>query len=101
MIVYNVTAKVTWAINDAFVDWMKQVHIPEVLGTGLFFEYRMLRLLETDETEGPTYAIQYTARTPEDYNRYISEYAPQLRQKVLDKWGDQYLAFRSVLQVVN
>jgi hypothetical protein len=101
MLIYNVTVKVDWAIHDAWVTWMQQEHIPEVLATGCFNHSQFLRLLETDETEGPTYAAQYFAESKPDYNRYIEIHSAALRKKVSDKWGNQLIAFRSLMQIVQ
>ncbi len=42
---------------------MKQEHIPEIMATGLFHDYRFCRLLEQDDSDGPTYTIQYFTDT--------------------------------------
>ena len=101
MIIYNVTTKVTWAIHDAWLEWMKLVHIPEVMGTGLFSGNRFVRLLETDDEDGPTYAIQYFMDSMEEYDNYSSGHAPALREKVLKKWGGELISFRSLMEVIN
>jgi hypothetical protein len=101
MIIYNVTIKITWPIQKEWLAWYKDEHIPEVMQTGCFTKYQMVQLLETDEMEGPTYAIQYYADTKEDYEKYISDFAPAMRQKLVDKWGDQFIAFRSLMRLVQ
>jgi Domain of unknown function (DUF4286) len=101
MIIYNVTINVTWAIHDQWLQWMKEVHVADVIRTGKFFDYKILRLLEVDETEGPTYAIQYYAKNKEDYYEYIKEFSAPMRKKGADLWGNQFIAFRSVMQVVE
>lgn len=101
MIIYNVTTQVNWKIHEAWLAWMKTEHIPEVLATGLFTHHRLLRLIEVDETEGPTYAVQYFTSVREKYEQYISSHAKDLREKVLLKWGDQVFAFRSLMEVVE
>lgn len=101
MIIYNVTAHVDHAIAGDWLDWMKAEHIPEVLGTGCFKDARILQLLETDESEGLTYAVQYHAESKALYNRYIREYATEMRTKGTEKWGDKMIAFRSVMQIVH
>ena len=101
MIIYNVTVKVENAIHESWVQWMRVTHMPDVLGTGCFTNAVMLRLLETDDSEGPTYAIQYHASSKAFYNRYISNYADEMRKRAIDRWGPQFIAFRSVMQVVN
>jgi hypothetical protein len=101
MIIYNVTIKVHNAIQHEWLDWLKQEHIPEVMNTGCFSDFTILRLLEIDDSEGPSYAIQYRAESKALYNQYIEKFASIMRQQSFDKWGDQFIAFRSVLQVVN
>jgi hypothetical protein len=101
MIIYNVTIKINWAIHDAWLLWMQHEHIPEVVATGCFTHSQLVRLLETDEEGGPTYAAQYFANNKSDYNRYIELHSALLRQKAFDKWGDQFSVFRCVMQVVH
>jgi hypothetical protein len=100
-IIYNVTNKVDAAIADAWLNWLLQEHIPAIMRTGCFSSYKVVRLLEVDDTEGPTYAVQYAADSKADYNRYITVHAPAMRQQSYDKWGDRFIAFRSVMQVVG
>lgn len=101
MIIYNVTVKVEESIADAWLKWMFDEHLPEIMKTSCFSSYKVVRLLEVDDSEGPTYAIQYNADSKADYNRYISLYAPQMRQKSFDKWGNGFIAFGSIMQVVE
>lgn len=101
MIVYNVTSKVDHSIAVLWLNWMKQEHIPEIIATGCFTHATILHMIETDETDGITYAVQYHAESKALYNRYIQDYAVQLSNKATTKWGSKYIAFRSVLQIVN
>jgi hypothetical protein len=36
MFIYNVTTQVSWAIHEAWVQWMVKQHIPDVLATDCF-----------------------------------------------------------------
>ncbi len=100
-LIYNVTIKVDHSISEAWLAWLREEHIPEVIGTRCFTSARVLRLLETDETDGPTFAVQYSSPSADEYNRYITEFAPAMRDKSFQKWGDKFIAFRSVMQIVN
>lgn len=101
MIVYNVTIKITHAIQADWLQWLQQEHIPEIIKTGCFTKATIFQLIEVDDSEGPTYAVQYFAESKGLYNNYIENHAANLRQKSFDKWGDQFIAFRSVLKVIN
>lgn len=101
MIIYNVTIKVDWPIHEEWLKWMMDIHIPEVIGTGCFERHQLVRLLEVDETEGPTYSVQYYATSKAKYDEYIELYSSTLRQKSIDLWGDKFIAFRTIMQIVN
>ena len=101
MILYNVTIKIQSRIGQDWLEWLKAEHIPEVIATGCFTHAVILRLMEIDESDGPTFAVQYYAESKALYNQYIERFAGIMRQKSFDKWGDQFIAFRSVMQVVN
>jgi hypothetical protein len=101
MIVYNVTVKVNHEIATAWLEWLKAEHIPAMTATGCFTHATILRLLETDDTEGPTYAVQYFAESRGLLNNYLELHAAGLREQGLAKWGGGFIAFRSVMEVVN
>jgi hypothetical protein len=71
------------------------------MASGLFSEWKLFRLLEQDDDEGSTFIVQFFAPTSKQYQQYIDEYASVLRKKSFDKWGDQFIAFRTVMEVVN
>jgi hypothetical protein len=100
-IIYNVTIKVEASIADQWLDWMLNEHIPDVLQTQCFYSYRVVKILDLDESEGPTYAIQYHAESKSDYNRYIELHANTMRKKTFDKWGEKFFAFRTLMEVVK
>ncbi len=101
MYIYNVTSRPAWSIHNEWLTWMREEHIPTVVGTGCFTHHRMVRLLEVDETEGPTYAVQYFADSLEAYHRYITRHAPALRLDAEKRWGEACISFRSLMEVVH
>ena len=101
MFIYNVTTKIDPSIQQAWLQWIKEEHIPEIINTGCFIRGTVLHLLEIDDNEGPTYAVQYIAESKALYNRYIDKFAPLMRQKAVDKWGNKFIAFRSLMQVIH
>jgi hypothetical protein len=100
-VVYNVTIKVEQAIAGEWLDWLHEEHIPDIIATGCFTHATILQLLEVDNSEGPTYAVQYHAGSKAEYNRYIETFSDEMRKKGTDKWGGRFIAFRSVMQVVH
>jgi hypothetical protein len=101
MIVYNITIKIDPHIENEWVNWQREEHIPEVLATGLFTDHKLFRLLEQDEADGITYVIQYYTPSLANYKKYIEEFATTLRKKAFERWKNQFIAFRTVMEIVN
>ena len=101
MLIYNVTVKVDWSIHDEWVKWMLKEHLPEMVNTGCFTNSKLMRLLETDDQGGPTYAAQYFAENKAGYDRYIKDHSTAVRKKYNEKWGDKVIAFRTLMEVVE
>lgn len=101
MFIYNITIKVDSAIADSWLNWMLHEHAPAILDTSCFIKFQVLKILELDDSEGPTYAVQFYASNMDDYNRYINEFSDQFRTLTANKWGTQVAAFRTLMEVVH
>ena len=81
---------------------MREIHIPEVMDTGLFVENKILRLLSQNEGEiGTTYAIQYACRTMSDFDTYNKNHAPALQKAHTKRYEGKFVAFRTMLETVD
>ncbi len=99
MIIYNVTIKINLAQHDEWYQWMKEVHIPEVMATSYFIKSQMSKLLYMDESDGYTYTIQYYCKDLKTLEAYHELAAPALQKKHTEKFKDKYVAFRSIMDV--
>lgn len=99
-ILYNVTVSINAEIEQEWLEWMKNVHIPDVMRTGFFLENRICRVHAFEEG-GLTYAIQYVARCMDDYELYQKECAPALQADHIKRYGGKFEAFRTVLEIVH
>ena len=101
MIIYNVTINIEEGIAQEWLEYMKDTHIPDVLNTGCFVHHHISRLITRQEDEtGITYAIQYHSPDMETFERYEREFAPALKQEVVEKYGGKFVAFRSLMETV-
>lgn len=101
MVIYSVTVKIDLSVHDAWLQWMKEVHINEVIATGKFVKSKFHRVLSDDERDGITYNVQYYAPTMQDYFEYRDNFATELQQKGLAQFKDKFVAFRTLLKEVE
>lgn len=100
MFIYNVTVKVEPQIAEAWLAWLRNEHIPQVMATGCFIDHQVLQLQEVDDSDGPTYAIQYKAATRADYDNYQENFAKELQAATYQQWGERCIGFRSLLKIL-
>lgn len=99
MVLYNVTVGIDSDVEEEWKNWMIQEHIPEVMETGMFKYFAMYRIL-TDEQQGSSYSIQYHAETMDHVEKYLSDFAPGLVRKLMEKYKNKHVAFRTLLEQV-
>ena len=99
MILYNVTVNIDNDVREEWLSWMKNVHIPDVLDTGLFVENKIFRVMVNEES-GTTYSIQYTLRCMDDLETYQEKFAPALQKQHAEKFANKFVAFRTILERV-
>lgn len=100
MIIYNVTVKIDTDVHDEWMQWMKEVHIPEVLQTGCFESNEMAKVL-VDDTDGITYSIQYRCKSLDQLEEYQQQHARALQQEHALRYKDKFVAFRTLLELVD
>ena len=98
MYIYNVTVNIDGAVHDDWLQWMKSVHIPDVLATGIFLDNRLCQVM-VEEEQGITYSIQYRLKNLEDLERYQKEHAPRLQAEHGARYRDKFVAFRTILRI--
>lgn len=100
MILYNITINVSAEIEQDFISWMKETHIPEIMQTGIFFDYKFLRLLHDSDDGSINYATQYFTDTIDKMMDYERNHAPAIRAKTQARYQEKAIAFRTLLETV-
>ena len=100
MLIYNVTTGVDKRIELEWVLWMKETHIPDVMRTQMFTSFKLYKVLSSEEDGTVSYAVQYSAKTLDNIEKYLENFAPGLRDEVKKKFGEQIASFRTLLEEV-
>jgi hypothetical protein len=101
MILYNVTVNIEKDVELDWVNWMKETHIPDVLATGMFIESKFYKILHDSEDGSVNYSVQYFADKMENLMQYQNSFAQQLQDDVKKKFGEKFVAFRTLLETVE
>ena len=99
MILYNVTVNIDNSVADEWLQWMKEIHVPAVMGTGLFIKNNIFRILADEDSGGKSYSVQYTCESMEKYEQYREKFAAALQAEHANKYKDRFVAFRTLLEL--
>jgi hypothetical protein len=99
MIIYSVTVTIEAAIESEWLDWMRGIHVPDVLRTDCFAGATIYKLVEP-KSDDPTYVIQYRCSAMEEYQGYRDRFAAALQKEHSDRFGGRFRASRQILEEV-
>lgn len=100
MYIYNVTINIEQDVEQDWLRWMQEKHIPEMLSLGKFSEAKLSQVM-VEESQGVTYSVQYTTDSKETLEKYYNNDADQLRQEGFALFGEKFVAFRTELKVIK
>ena len=100
MIIYRVEITLDAAIESNWLDWMKRVHVPDVVQTGCFSECNIYKVIDPASTE-PVYVMQYQCQSIEEYHRYRDSFAPGLQKEHSERFAGRFHGSRQLWEEVS
>jgi len=101
MYIYNVTINIEESIQEEWLNWMREKHIPEMLATGKFIKALMTQVMVNEEMGGFTYSVQYTSHSKDMLEKYYKEDANHLRNEAQKLFSNKFVAFRTELDIIG
>jgi hypothetical protein len=74
---------------------------PEISATTLLADYKIYKLLDQDDDEGPTFTIQFFFKSLQAYKTYTQLHLARLQEKTAKRWKNQSIFFCTAMQLVK
>jgi antibiotic biosynthesis monooxygenase (ABM) superfamily enzyme len=101
MIIYSVTVVIKKEVEESWLEWMKEIHMKDVMKTGYFTDCEMQKqLIPEIAADESTYIINYRTSSLDQYNEYLMKEAPRLQKEHIDKFYGKFKASRAVHQII-
>jgi hypothetical protein len=102
MFIYSVTVTIKKEIEDEWVVWMKSTHLDEVMATGYFESWKMLKMkIPASTTDEVSYVVQYFVSSMTKYEEYAKKDAARLQLDHAQKFPGKFKAARAVLEEID
>ena len=96
MLIYQVKIEINPSVESEWFQWMKTVHVPDLLKTGLVSSSQIWK----EDIDQPTYYFNYVFQNSESLIHYQSNHAPALRADVIRRYEGQFTASRKVFEIL-
>ncbi|HYF04216.1 MAG TPA: DUF4286 family protein [Patescibacteria group bacterium] len=100
MILYSVAVTIPSEIAEEWLRWMLDLHIPDVMKTGMFTRFKIFKNRAFDVSGETEFCTQYEAESFKNYELYRTEFAPELQRHHTEKFGTVAKARRMVLEEI-
>ncbi len=101
MILLNTTFHVHNSVENDFLDWVHETYIAQAMGTGLFSDPIVSRILIETDPEGKSYAVQLRAKSHDLASKWHDKEAGLLKNALAVKYGERILHFTTFMEIVN
>ncbi|MNK22677.1 hypothetical protein D3C87_409580 [compost metagenome] len=99
MLLFNVTVIVEEASAAEWLEWMKEVHIPQVMETESFVSHRLLKIVDSPN-EGISYCVQFIAENDTKYQSFLSSHEKQFIAEIYAKFPNKLVVFSTLMEFV-
>ena len=100
-IIYNVTINIDQSVHAAWLTWMRDIHIPDMLATKKFSAAKMCKVLVEEDMGGVTYSVQYSVKDRATLEKYYKEDAPLMRADGMKRFPNKFVAFRTEMELIK
>lgn len=101
MYIYNVTTNIESEIEQEWLDYMQNIHIPAMIGTGCFKGAKLTRVMVQEEMGGKTFSVQYAVSDKETFKGYYVAYAADMNTRLDNAFKGKYVSFQTELEVLG
>ncbi|MEO1653452.1 MAG: DUF4286 family protein [Bacteroidota bacterium] len=92
MLTYEVKIVIEATSEKEWLHWMKTVHVPDVIATGLPLSYQILKVKD----QAYTYVFHYHFASQEAFDHYHQEHSAALQADTSEKFGGKFKAERQL-----
>lgn len=101
MIIYIITTTIKNELEREWLEWVREVRIPEILNTGYFNSHQMYKVKLPTNLEGETtYVVQYQCDSLDKYSAYAENDSKRLQAGYPPKFIGKVTTARTVLESV-
>ncbi len=100
MLLFNVTVIVEEASATEWLEWMKEIHLPQLMQAETFVSHRILRIVDSPN-EGVSYCVQFIAEDEAKHQSFLDLHEQQFTAEIYAKYPNKLVIFSTLMEFVG
>ncbi len=100
MVILNTTYSVRTSLQDKWIAWMKNEYFSFLDTTGMVQNKVLSRVMVGEQSGSFSYSLQLYMESALSYQEFEQKYLPQCEAKLVKEFGQDVLAFTTLLKVI-
>ncbi|MDR1883151.1 MAG: DUF4286 family protein [Prevotella sp.] len=101
MIIFNTTFHVEDSVCNDYINYMKDIYIPEAVVDGSLSKPRFARIQAQHEESGNSYSLQFQVENAGALDRWFKTQGPALQKEIAARFGNKVLGFVTLLEEIE
>lgn len=101
MIIYNTTYHVEDEICERFVDFIRNVYLPQAVNSGFLHQPRFAKIYAQYEEKGWSYSLQFSVKNVDTLNHWLSNDGKLLHDELTSVFENKALGFVTLLEELD
>ena len=101
MFIYNTTYLVSDKVHNTWLNWVREKHIPFMLGSTYFTQPQVARVITGDKQDGTSFSVQFHVRDMQTLKSWNKEYSALFQENCSQQFGTEVIFFTTVLELVD
>ncbi len=101
MLIFNTSYHISQNFYNEWFSWLRSEHIPFMLASGKFRSPQLAKIIQTDETDGSSYSLQFNIENMDELLQWHEENGQYFDTHCSRKFGSEVLFFSTVLEIAE
>lgn len=101
MIIFNTTYLVSESSCEAWLEWVRNQHIPFMMSTDCFTLPQLSKVITEDPQDGISFALQFTTANLDTLTDWSRRYENSFREELSRLFGTDVLCFSTFLEIMD
>jgi hypothetical protein len=101
MLIYTTTYLVPDQVHNTWLNWVKEHHIPFMLGTTYFSKPQVTRIITDHQEDGTSFAVQFHVQDIHTLEKWNQKFGDTFQEDFSQQFGTVVVFFSTILELIE